>query len=139
MVQESVDARVLSAEAAVLDLGGLVFLQRCSTQASTSPRQHQGRIDNLSKGRSGLGNVLPPALLKLPIAICPRNFCKYDALAEAADNPLWDEVGICSEYAFQPGQESGGREYVLSPGVEAAVMLQNLLDIECGGWANTFG
>ena len=59
--------------------------RRCSTQASTSPRQHQGQIDNLSKGRSGLGNVLPPALLKLPIAICPRNFCKYDALAEAAD------------------------------------------------------
>ena len=139
MVQESVDARVLSAEAAALDLGGLVILRRCLTQAAASPRQHQRQLDSLGKGQCGLDNILPPALLKLPIAICPRNFCKYDALAEAADNPLWDEVGICSEYAFQPGQESGGREYVLSPGVEAAVMLQNLLDIECGGWANTFG
>ncbi len=75
-----------------------------------------------------LADLLLQPLLELPHTHWPARLTILQAQALADNNPLWDEVGL---FDSTPDKHPAG--------MQAAVMLQHMLDEECGGWANTFG
>lgn len=83
---------------------------------------------------SATGDIML-ALADMPHSHWPARISPAEAQSMAQDSILWDEVGLPEAFG------TGGtcNQQLLQPGIEAAAVLQHLLDEECGGWANTFG
>jgi hypothetical protein len=87
----------------------------------------------LSDGRSRGLELLPWGYWSQPLTVA-------GALEMANGNLLWDDVGLLEHVMNLRGGGAPGRSTEpIGPCVQAAVGLQHLLDVEAGGWANTFG
>jgi RNase H-fold protein (predicted Holliday junction resolvase) len=69
----------------------------------------------------------PPIESELPISIFEERLTYGAAMQCFEQDPLWDQTGM----------EADAND--ISPGVQSAIMLQQFLDENCGGWQNTFG
>ncbi len=112
------------------NIGGVVLLE--SMLHESAEFRSQRTSARVAPAISALADSYLESLVGLlPHTHWPARLTILQAQAVAKNNPLWDEVGLCEN------DDLAAETHPV--GVQAAVMLQHLLDEECGGWANTFG
>jgi hypothetical protein len=112
------------------DIGGVALLEPMlldSARDSGQPCTSSAAVAAATFAATG-----SPLLDSLPHTHWPTSLTRRQAEDMAAENSLWADVGLLCDDPAAVNLE-------VDPGVQAAVMLQHLLDEECGGWANTFG
>jgi RNase H-fold protein (predicted Holliday junction resolvase) len=72
-----------------------------------------------------LEHDLSASYSQLPASIFKERLTAVAAIAKYEQDPLWDETGIETD--------------ISDADVQSAIMLQQFLDDNCGGWQNTFG